>query len=341
MGVGILAFGSIAGDPGAELAAAVTRRIEVKTPFAVEFARSSRSRDGAPTLVPVGEGGAHVVVPRFGWRFMFLIGALIGLVIPLFQRKLPESPRWLAGQRRFDEADKAASRIENAVSENGRRALPAPKLVASPPEIRKMHLSELFTGIYRRRTITVWIMWFCTFFCYFGMVTWLPSLYTSVFKVPLKTAIAYGLLVQFATLFGSLACAFVIDSLGRVKVYAGAYFLTFIATIVFLLGGKPSVHAVVVLSCFVSFLLSCVATSLFLYTPEIYPTRMRALGCSIGTAWYRVAVIIAPILVGVIVSRYSVPYIFGMFGAVSAFAGLITALFAVETKQRVLEEVSP
>lgn len=61
MGVGILAFGSIAGDPGAELAAAVTRRIEVKTPFAVEFARSSRSRDGAPTLVPVGEGGAHVL----------------------------------------------------------------------------------------------------------------------------------------------------------------------------------------------------------------------------------------------------------------------------------------
>ena len=60
MGVGILAFGSIAGEPGAELAAAVTRRIEVETPFAVEFARSSRTRDGAPTLVPVSEGGAHV-----------------------------------------------------------------------------------------------------------------------------------------------------------------------------------------------------------------------------------------------------------------------------------------
>ena len=60
MGIGILAFGSIAEEPGAELAAAITRRIEVETPFAVEFARSSRTRDGAPTLVPVGEGGAHV-----------------------------------------------------------------------------------------------------------------------------------------------------------------------------------------------------------------------------------------------------------------------------------------
>jgi hypothetical protein len=60
MNVGILAFGSIAGDSNTELTAAATQRIEVQTPFAVEFARSSRTRDGAPTLVPVSAGGAHV-----------------------------------------------------------------------------------------------------------------------------------------------------------------------------------------------------------------------------------------------------------------------------------------
>ena len=55
MGVGILAFGSIVDEPGPELAAVVVRRFEFETPFAVEFARSSRTRDGAPTLVPVSE----------------------------------------------------------------------------------------------------------------------------------------------------------------------------------------------------------------------------------------------------------------------------------------------
>jgi hypothetical protein len=60
MGVGILAFGSMVDEPGAELAAVITRRIEAETPFRVEFARSSRSRDGAPTLVPVDDGGAYV-----------------------------------------------------------------------------------------------------------------------------------------------------------------------------------------------------------------------------------------------------------------------------------------
>ena len=47
-------------NPAPSPAAAVTRRVEVETPFAVEFARTSRTRDGAPTLVPVSEGGARV-----------------------------------------------------------------------------------------------------------------------------------------------------------------------------------------------------------------------------------------------------------------------------------------
>lgn len=58
--IGILAFGSITEEPGAELEAVVISRIEVETPFSVEFARSSRTRDGAPTLVPVSQGGAHI-----------------------------------------------------------------------------------------------------------------------------------------------------------------------------------------------------------------------------------------------------------------------------------------
>lgn len=60
MTVGIIAFGSIVDDPGREVRAATTRRFEVQTPFPVEFARASRTRDGAPTLVPVAVGGSPV-----------------------------------------------------------------------------------------------------------------------------------------------------------------------------------------------------------------------------------------------------------------------------------------
>jgi hypothetical protein len=60
MPVGILAYGSLVDEPGACLDAVTVRRIPLKAPFMAEFARSSRTRNGAPTLVPVREGGALI-----------------------------------------------------------------------------------------------------------------------------------------------------------------------------------------------------------------------------------------------------------------------------------------
>ncbi len=59
--VGILAYGSLIEDPGPEIMAAQVRiEAGVSTPFKVEFARTSATRGGAPTLVPVTRGGNHV-----------------------------------------------------------------------------------------------------------------------------------------------------------------------------------------------------------------------------------------------------------------------------------------
>ena len=59
--LGILAYGSLGDDPGVEIGPLVVEKIEgVETPFRVEFSRESRTRGGAPTLVPVSEGGTRV-----------------------------------------------------------------------------------------------------------------------------------------------------------------------------------------------------------------------------------------------------------------------------------------
>lgn len=59
--VGILAYGSLIDDPGCEIEAVISsKREDVQTPFNVEFARCSSTHGGAPTLIPVEEGGAPV-----------------------------------------------------------------------------------------------------------------------------------------------------------------------------------------------------------------------------------------------------------------------------------------
>jgi hypothetical protein len=64
--IGIFGFGSLIADPGEELAKATASRMEAETPFAVEYGRTSkRTRGGAPTLVPVNSGGAHVKATIF------------------------------------------------------------------------------------------------------------------------------------------------------------------------------------------------------------------------------------------------------------------------------------
>lgn len=55
--IGILAFGSLIGDPGIEIAPKIIMRIKTQTPFGVEYGRYSGTRGGAPTLVPHPTGG--------------------------------------------------------------------------------------------------------------------------------------------------------------------------------------------------------------------------------------------------------------------------------------------
>jgi hypothetical protein len=57
---GIFGFGSLIADPGEELNKATVTRQDLETPFTVEYGRSSNTRGGAPTLVPVKTGGAKV-----------------------------------------------------------------------------------------------------------------------------------------------------------------------------------------------------------------------------------------------------------------------------------------
>ena len=88
----------------------------------------------------------------------------------------------------------------------------------------------------------------------------------------------------------------------------------------------------------------CVGTmslAVYLYTPELYPTRSRAFGVGAATAWLRLASIIGPTVVGTLVARSDLASVFLVFGLVGLAAALIVQLFAEETRTRILEEISP
>jgi putative MFS transporter len=105
--------------------------------------------------------------------------------------------------------------------------------------------------------------------------------------------------------------------------------------------GATSATEVLILATAAYAVLQTIAFSLYLYSAELYPTRLRAIGTGFGSAWLRAGSSIGPILVGWIVGDFGIRYVFAAFAAVALVGGLITLRFAIETKGRVLEELSP
>lgn len=282
---------------------------------------------------------ARALVPVYGWQVMFLVGLVPAAILIPFRFFMKESPRWLASKGRYEEADRIVSQLEASATASG-HSLEPPKPVATRAKTVS-NWRELFSGFYRRRTFTIWAMWFCSYLVANGMITWLPTLYRQTFNLPLETSLLYGLLTSVAGVVASVACALLIDKVGRKRWYMIAFFAAPLPLLALAFLGATSPLEVLILAGLAYAILQTITFSLYLYSAELYPTRMRALGTGLGSAWLRLGSSTGPILVGVLMGSAGVQYVFATFAAVSLVGAVVTALFAIETKGRVLEELSP
>ncbi len=283
----------------------------------------------------------YFLVPIYGWKAMFIVGLIPSvLTIPL-RWFMPESPRWLASKGRTAEADAVVKRLEDNATRRG--------VVLREPGVRPLDSRatarsdwrELFKGIYLKRTFMIWGLWVCVYMINNGLITWLPTLYKQVFQLPLQTSLAYGWITSGVGVVASIICALLIDRVGRKPWYATAFLVGTVSLLILTWLGATSATEVLSLVTATYAVLQTIAFSLYLYSAELYPTRLRAVGTGFGSAWLRAGSSIGPIMVGWIVGDFGIRYVFTALAAVALVGGLATLLFAIETKGRVLEELSP
>lgn len=296
-------------------------------------------------IFPIGLMFAGMVgfflVPVYGWKAMFIVGLVPSVLTLPLRWFMPESPRWLASKGRIAEAEAVVGQLEDDATRHG--------AILGEPVVRPISLQatarsdwrDLFRGIYLKRTLMIWGLWISVYMINNGIVTWLPTLYRQVFQLPLQTSLAYGWITSSVGVLASIACALAIDKVGRKPWYATAFLLATLPLLALSWLGATTAMEVLILATATYAILQTIAFSLYLYSAELYPTRLRAVGTGFGSAWLRAGSSIGPILVGTIVADLGIRYVFAAFAAVALVGGLVTLFFAIETKGRVLEELSP
>jgi MFS transporter, putative metabolite:H+ symporter len=282
----------------------------------------------------------YFLVPIYGWQAMFIVGLAPAILTIPMRWFMIESPRWLLSVGRAQQASDVVTRMENGLLRRG-ISLDTPSAAVRPLDKARSDVRELFKGIYLPRTVMLVALWVCSYMVANGLITWLPTLYRQIFQLPLQTSLAYGFATSACGCAAALLCALYIDKVGRKVWYTLAFFLAAVPMVILAALGATSAQEVLIFATAGYAIIQTVTFSLYLYSAELYPTRLRAVGAGFGSAWLRIASSIGPLLVGWVVGNYSINYVFLVFGIVLAFGGIICLLFAIETKGRVLEELSP
>ncbi|MBP7336554.1 MFS transporter [Niveispirillum sp.] len=269
-----------------------------------------------------------MIVPHLGWRVVVAIGVFPLLLVSVVVALLPESPLWLARRRGIGAVNAALGRIDVPPVEDRAYAVP-------DGAEQKGSILDLFRGDLRRRTILGMFLWLMTSFVSWSLSTWMPTLYVSRFNFPLQLSlqvagIASVLYVVTLPLVGVL-----LDRFGRRRV---AITGTSLSTLVFLaIAASPELPRPLLVALIVSgqMGISAAITTLWPYTAEIYPTRVRAVAMSFSSSFARAGSMINPIVIGFILSAGgSANLIFLLLGVLAIGVTCLWVFFTRETAGR-------
>lgn len=301
---------------------------------------------GALLTVPLLNG----LPPNLGWRVAFGLGVVLGLVILLVRRNVPESPRWLFIHGRNNQAEELVDSVEQTVKrETGKELEPADTYIT----IRQRKstgfgsIAKTLIQRYPRRSILGLALFIGQAFLYNAITFGFAQILETFFKVPSGNTGYYFAVIAVGNLLGPLLLGRLFDTIGRVPMIT----MTYVLSGVLLLGTAWLFHSGVLTAttmtlcwCVVLFFASAGASAAYLTVSEIFPLETRALAIAffyaIGTA---AGGITGPLLFSKLVSTGQVndtAIAFTIGAIVMIVAGLVELALGVRAERKSLEHIA-
>lgn len=280
---------------------------------------------------------SFAVLSLADWHWVFILQGLPAIFVLIVRRYVPESPRWLASRGDAAGAELVMSGIEQKVLQKlGGGTLPAP----SPEKIdvrMSRGVKTLFSAGYGRRTIMLWCLWFFALLGFYGLTTWLGALLQAK-GFPVTKSVYYTILISLAGIPGFLTAAWMIEAMGRKA--------TLVATLLgaaiscYFYGGATDQTQLIVAGLCMQFCSFGMWSALYAYTPELYPTHVRATGTGFASAVGRIGSLIGPTVIGFILPTAGQSGVFALGAGAFALAALAVLVLGEETRGRTLESIS-
>ncbi|WP_419666419.1 MFS transporter [Streptomyces sp. 2-1] len=285
-----------------------------------------------------------------GWRLTFLLGVVLGLVILLVRRSVPESPRWLFIHGRGEEAERLVASVERQIEEETGRELPPPAgeiTIHQRKSIGFLTIGRTVFSTYRKRAVLGLSLFIGQAFLYNAITFGFGAILTTFFDVPTASTGYYFAVIAAGNFLGPLLLGKLFDTVGRRIMISSTYLLSGIllfATAWLFDRGSLSATTMTACWCVVLFFASAGASSAYLTVSEIFPMETRAMAIAffyaIGTAAGGIS---GPLLFADLTSTGVVGdtvLAFQIGAGLMCAAGLVAAALAVRAERRSLEDIA-
>ena len=239
----------------------------------------------------------YLLVPTFGWRIMYFIGALPVIGAIYVRSSIPESPMWLKAQ----EMKKLGTEV-----------------------VAKVKATDLFKIEYRKTFIYTIVISTCLLMAYWAVNAWLPTILSKEKGMDVKSVSTFLLSLNFVSIPTYFIASFLVDKIGKRKFIIIMSVMAAISLYVFL--GIPWVGYQLYIAGMVNWsLATCLWAGFGAYLSEQFPTNVRAVGVATSFSTGRAVVVGIPMIlgaavtstltIGYVVALMSIFYLVGGFAA--------------------------